>query len=547
MSAPLTPGIGHNLSPTEKQKQFCEAITLWVGNQRLGEAMRREELGKLEGLQRALALRNGTIVNLILLCRLHPQESCRSAVHALITFMADNNEGICWLTVRRIAQLLSRARRSIKEAISVLEKDGLLGVKRANGLANSYWPLIPCGMATVGASVTWFADALSDRPVARVTITPDAECRGTPEAGFRGGLGGPLKRSAGTPEAAQHSISLKDISDEDNREGAATPDLKNEATTQKQDLPFPSVNLGNVDVVEAARRIWMRDPHGIAGGVNRAELERQVPALANILAANAQPDQVSEAIATATLEMSGRAFDKAAEKAGGSGAGFLKYFRSTVETCLERIIKRDKVRNADDAELAERTRVSSQIQAQRIDAFSNAVTDGAARRQSRHGARNGGQQVAGPSLSNHDRKTQAAALGVSESFLELFAEPLLTRFPNTKDTDGWRRQVGRLLAEFPNDALQFCASHIVAECKRPFMPSPAELRAGLHKYTSAKAQAASRKVLGEKVRKAWQVARPEWSKKIGMRNPSAGISAVHTEDNLFREWLTTQSAETVLS
>src|SRR5262245_58288417 len=93
----VKPGIGHNIPPEEKRRQYCKAITRWVGEKRLGEDRKREELAHLEGLQRALALRNGTIVNLIRYCRRHPFECVRPAVLALITSMADNNDGVCRL------------------------------------------------------------------------------------------------------------------------------------------------------------------------------------------------------------------------------------------------------------------------------------------------------------------------------------------------------------------------------------------------------------------------------------------------------------------
>jgi hypothetical protein len=160
--------------------------------------MTREALSALEGLQRVLALRNGSIVNLIRLVRMHPRESCRGAVMALITVMADNNSGTCRLSVKRMAQIFAREERNIHAAIGVLEADGLIGVSRINGLANCYWPLIPSALATIGASVTWFADALSYRPRAR--ITPDVDVRG-----------GPLMPNAATPDVEQHSISLNDI------------------------------------------------------------------------------------------------------------------------------------------------------------------------------------------------------------------------------------------------------------------------------------------------------------------------------------------------
>lgn len=199
----------------DRRESFCDVITAWVGEQRLAQAMAREELAQLEGLQRALALRNGVMLNLIRLCRINSRESCKSAVMALITFMSDNNDGLCRLSVKRMSQIFGRDARSIHTAIATLEADGLVGVNRLSGLANSYWPLIPRGMATANASVVWFADALSDaprhgRPAAVKPLktsvggfpdkTPEDVCGWFSEK--------PLKTSAKTPEDVCHSISL---------------------------------------------------------------------------------------------------------------------------------------------------------------------------------------------------------------------------------------------------------------------------------------------------------------------------------------------------
>lgn len=249
MTREPTAGIGHNMPPDDRRGEFCAAITLWVGNQRLDHALQREELGQLEGLQRVLALRNGLIANCVRFCRQNPRAGAAMAVLTLITFMADNNDGMCRLTVPRMAKIFARNERNIHAAIAVLEKDGLIGVNRVNGLANSYFPLIPAGLDTVGASIAWFADALSDKPKSRVPRTPDVNDRGqheTPDVDDRGVGTGPLSKCARTPvEVRQHSISLREITKGETEVDATYGCAPQESTPNKSQHTLETLTNGH--------------------------------------------------------------------------------------------------------------------------------------------------------------------------------------------------------------------------------------------------------------------------------------------------------------
>lgn len=196
MSAPIhgiaPEGWPSNMDPAARRDEFCKAIVLYIGNKRLDEALSREELGQLEGLQRVLALRNGLIANCVRHCRQNPGADATLAVLTLITFMADNNDGICRLSVARIAQVFGRSERTIYRCIAGLEESGLIGVSRngPKGSSNCYWPTIPAGLAEVGASIVWFADALSHKPKARIfaaTADPESIRKPPPDATVRGG------------------------------------------------------------------------------------------------------------------------------------------------------------------------------------------------------------------------------------------------------------------------------------------------------------------------------------------------------------------------
>ena len=205
---PLAPtGWPSNSEPPEdKRARFREAISLWVGNIRLNEAMKREELAQLEGLQRHLALSKNLVPTAIRICRLYPRADTKTPLMVLISLLCDNNDGICRLTIKRMAQLFARTERSIRQTIDELEQAGLLFVNRVDGFPSNYWPAVAPVLAEANAAVTWFVDALSDKPAARGRPVTE----GLPE---NPGTSGPEPRNerAETPERASTDISLTNI------------------------------------------------------------------------------------------------------------------------------------------------------------------------------------------------------------------------------------------------------------------------------------------------------------------------------------------------
>jgi hypothetical protein len=172
-----------------------------------------------------------------------------SAVLGLITFMADNNDGICRLSIKRMAQIFARDERNITASITELEKAHLIGVNRVAGLPNTYYPKVPAPLTTVGASVVWFADALSDRPRARVFPVRGADLpvKPTPDVGIGGGAhqtpdvhitpdDNTRCRATGTPDVEQHSISLREMA----KEGGNTPPVREPAKPKPLTQPKPA-------------------------------------------------------------------------------------------------------------------------------------------------------------------------------------------------------------------------------------------------------------------------------------------------------------------
>jgi hypothetical protein len=118
----------NEMTVEERKARIAEEITLWVGNQRLDQALKAEELGQLSMVEKMVALRNGLIVGCIRHCRLNPRADCRLAILTLITFLADNNDGICRLSITAMTEIFKRTREAIVAGIKTLEKQGQIGV-----------------------------------------------------------------------------------------------------------------------------------------------------------------------------------------------------------------------------------------------------------------------------------------------------------------------------------------------------------------------------------------------------------------------------------
>ena len=150
--------------PGDNQKSlYIAAIQLWVANVQVARALEREELARLEGIQRLIAVSKGYLPNAIRVCRRNKKADSRLAVLAIIHLGSDNDDGLCRLSVKRFAQILYRTEEAIRVALRDLEDGGEIGVEHSRR-GNSYWPKIDAEAAYMSPSIGWLADALSERP-----------------------------------------------------------------------------------------------------------------------------------------------------------------------------------------------------------------------------------------------------------------------------------------------------------------------------------------------------------------------------------------------
>lgn len=212
------------------------------------KALKREELAQLEGIQRHLALSKSLLPNIIRICRRNRRADTRLAVLTLITLLCDNNEGVCRLSVIRMAELLSRKEDNVRKAINNLEAHGELFVNRVNGLPNSYWPRVPVEVSTMNPAMTWFVDALSTKPAprGRPATQPSMKCSPASGGPFENQSKNLPREASKSPPAKADSISLNDIA------------LKKEGALARS-APPDDPRLNDESTESAARARRMRD------------------------------------------------------------------------------------------------------------------------------------------------------------------------------------------------------------------------------------------------------------------------------------------------
>jgi hypothetical protein len=150
-----------SLNSPEKD-EYIAAIQRWAGEVRLQKAMECVEIAEISGLNRHIVLSKGLLPNIVHLCR-RTKADARPGLLAIIHLCADNDDGLCRLSVARMAQLLNRKDNNIRDALDSLEEGGEIGVCRSPS-GNSYWPRMPAELASMNPSVGWFVDALSEKP-----------------------------------------------------------------------------------------------------------------------------------------------------------------------------------------------------------------------------------------------------------------------------------------------------------------------------------------------------------------------------------------------
>ena len=161
---------------------FTEKLILWMRAtpaERQATSLTHSQLGGLESVERLICQKHSLIENCATFYRNNPTTDAATGVLVVITILSDNNNGYCTLGVERLAKLLSRDERRIRDAIKRLVAAGVLNVEAPAGKAYRYWPVVSRDFVDSKASSVWFVDAFSPAPQrrGRPNKTPDTPVR----------------------------------------------------------------------------------------------------------------------------------------------------------------------------------------------------------------------------------------------------------------------------------------------------------------------------------------------------------------------------------
>src|SRR4029078_7747713 len=90
----------------ERKALWLSALNVWTAAkkaERIAQSMTRHDLKRLDSLGRLIAQRQSLIENLAPYYRERPAADVAPGLLALITFLSDNNDGCCTLSIRRMA------------------------------------------------------------------------------------------------------------------------------------------------------------------------------------------------------------------------------------------------------------------------------------------------------------------------------------------------------------------------------------------------------------------------------------------------------------
>lgn len=320
-----------------RRAQFVEQITAFVSERKLDEALTRQQLGGLEGIDRLAAQRQSLLDNTAAYYAGHPGADVAPGLLMLITFYSDNDDGACTLAVERAARFLSRSPRSILDALQRLELDRLILVERRPGRTSLTTPWVHNVFGSIRDPLTWIMDARAPaqqngKPGRRVAIrstmtdqeipltSASPQFTNTPEDAFT-----PV---GNTPEAGQQ-IPLKPTSPNTTR---------NTAKEKKEDDPFaelkPLIDEAQLEEFNRLFSTWGTSRASASPQAHRSVTDRF---LYRELAAHSgeAPETLRAGCLAALNTLLAAAHDKASGTSSHGRAGgqaMLAYFRKVLRT-----------------------------------------------------------------------------------------------------------------------------------------------------------------------------------------------------------------------
>ena len=146
-----------------KKARFLAALEDWTT---AAKASRDEDAAArkaLKGNDRLHAHRRAELEGLARYYREHPRADVAPGLFSLIVLLSDNDEyGACYLSISRMAEVLSRTPDSIRDALRRLAAAGIIGTEERRGDSTLCWPLLHTSFGDK-PSLHWLVEHYSPR------------------------------------------------------------------------------------------------------------------------------------------------------------------------------------------------------------------------------------------------------------------------------------------------------------------------------------------------------------------------------------------------
>ena len=164
-----------DLPIAERRRLLEQELIKYVGVLKAeDDALEHEEWKQLDNARKFLALRNSTLAGTIRWVRANPTADAALAVRDLIYFLSDMHEGCCYLSAKRMGQVLNRNERNIRHCLSRLVEGQIIRKVERRGRTQGYYPLVYRSLVDLSAQASWFVDAMSPQPTASEQAKADA-------------------------------------------------------------------------------------------------------------------------------------------------------------------------------------------------------------------------------------------------------------------------------------------------------------------------------------------------------------------------------------
>jgi hypothetical protein len=143
---------------------FEREIVRWVTHRRSEDELTREELAELGGPGRLMAYQSDDLDFARAYLAENPKASAAPFLRQLIKWLSDVGRGYCDMSQKRMAELLGRSERHIRECLAELTAAGYIRQRERISKSTEYWPVICRAFGDHRIPILAFVDHWSRKP-----------------------------------------------------------------------------------------------------------------------------------------------------------------------------------------------------------------------------------------------------------------------------------------------------------------------------------------------------------------------------------------------